>query len=207
MNFARRRLSATAIEKRLSRLDLAMDQLHVQRSRQGVPMMTLSEARRVIGLCDSDTRLPSLLQLFGANKVSRTDMLRLLGEEWQRCGTIGQYANELDDILPDCHAAEMMTGLERQTLAGLPSHLTLYRGADRGVNENGFSWTLHRASAQAFPFFHRYRAADPVLLTATAPRAKIVALKIDREERDVIIRPAWLHIRMVQSIQRHSEAI
>jgi hypothetical protein len=132
-------------------------------------------------------------------------MLRLLGEEWQRCGTIGQYASELDGILPDCHAAEMMTGPERQALAGLPSHLTLYRGADRGVNENGLSWTLHRAAAQAFPFFHRFRAADPVLVTATAPRVKIVALKIDREARDVIIRPAWLQIRTVQSIERNGD--
>ena len=125
-----------------------------------------------------------------------------LGEEWQRCGRIGQYADELNGILPDCHVAEMMTEPERQALAGLPSHLTLYRGADRGVNENGFSWTLHRASAQAFPFFNRYRAADPVLVTATAPRVKIVAVKIDRGERDVIIRPACLQIRVVQSIQR-----
>lgn len=72
----------------------------------------------------------------------------------------------------------------------------MYRGADRGVNERGLSWTWSRAVAERFPFMRRYRAADPVLVTATVSRKRITAVKLDpeRQENEVIVLPACVYV-------------
>jgi hypothetical protein len=105
------------------------------------------------------------------------------------------------DLIPDDGpAAEMMTDEERAALAALPARVRLYRGADRGINERGLCWSLERATAQRFPFYLRYRAADPVLVTATIRKTCIVALKFGRGEREVIARPARVRVISVRSI-------
>lgn len=67
-------------------------------------------------------------------------------------------------------------------------HRDVYRGADRGVNEEGLCWSLHRSVAERFPFarYLRYRAERPVLVTATVRKAHIIAVKFDREEAEVL---------------------
>lgn len=51
---------------------------------------------------------------------------------------------------------------------------------------DGLSWSLDREIASKFPFLNRYRVAKPVLITATVSKSKILALKLDRGEREVI---------------------
>jgi hypothetical protein len=86
----------------------------------------------------------------------------------------------------------MMTEAERAALAALPETVTIYRGADHGVNEAGFCWSIDRHVAERFPFYLRYRAQRPVLVTATLKRTNVTALKLDREEAEIITKLALI---------------
>ena len=57
------------------------------------------------------------------------------------------------------------------------------------INERGWCWSLDRAEAVRFAtHYGRYRKLNPVLVTATAKRDDIVAVKLDRDETEVIVR-------------------
>jgi hypothetical protein len=148
---------------------------------------TLADAREKVGLyCNSFTRLATIIKL-GRRRLCRADLLTLLGEHWPDCDHNGRIGGELlRIILPETTAPEMMTEAERAALAALPETVTIYRGADRGVNEAGLCWSLDRTIAARFPFYWRYYAKHPVLVTATVARERIVAVKLDRKEAEVI---------------------
>jgi hypothetical protein len=57
--------------------------------------------------------------------------------------------------------------------------------------------------AARFPFYWRYHAADPVLVTATVPRDRIIALKLERHEREVITKGA--EVISVESVTRPAD--
>jgi hypothetical protein len=71
---------------------------------------------------------------------------------------------------------------------GLPARVTIYRGCSP-VNATGLSWSLDPAIAAKFPTHARYSPPDgqpPLLVTATVARSRIVAVKLDRDEDEVI---------------------
>ncbi len=148
---------------------------------------TLDEARELLHQhCNSFTRLVTIMRL-ARRRLSRSDVLTLLGEVWSSCDQNQRAGGGLLEIIvPDRTAPEMMTPDERAALAALPETVTIYRGADRGVNEAGLCWSLDRTIAARFPFYVRYLAKHPVLVTATVPRDRIAALKLDRSEQEVI---------------------
>ena len=153
--------------------------------------ITLPEARAAVGMyCGSYSRMHTIIRLWLKRRLSKGDTLTVLGERWSDCDDVGRHADMLRIFLPDGPAPEMMTEPERAALAALPESVTIYRGADRGVNEQGLSWSLERAVAARFPFLDRYRAKRPVLVTATVQREHIIALKFDREEAEVITKRA-----------------
>ena len=150
--------------------------------------LTLAAARKKVQFCDSYSRMHTIM--LAAGHMDLADVRTLLGELWSICDNVGKYDKLLRMLLPDSAAPEMMTPEERAALRELPVNVTVYRGADRGVNEQGLCWSLDGAVAERFPFFIRYWAKNPVLVTATVRRADIVALKLDREEAEVITKTA-----------------
>lgn len=48
------------------------------------------------------------------------------------------------------------------------------------------SWSLSREVASKFPFYNRYRCSEPLLITGRVQKSDIIALKLDREEQEVI---------------------
>jgi hypothetical protein len=150
--------------------------------------LTVAEARQEISLCDSFSRLPSIIALRG--RMERADWLALLGQHWTICDNVSRFRSLLKSpyFLPDETEPAMMTPEELAALAALPERVTVYRGADRGINERGLSWALERATAARFPTLTRYLARNPVLVTGTVQRGRIVALKLDRGESEVIAR-------------------
>lgn len=96
----------------------------------------------------------------------------------------------------------MMTGEERAALARLPAVVTVYRGCYAN-NKRGFSWSLDPAIAATFPTLNRYRqVGQPLLIRATVERDAILALKLDREEQEVIAeRPKIVAIRHIRPAQ------
>ena len=135
---------------------------------------------------DSYTRIPLLLSW--ERKVPRRLFLRLLGEVWTECDNIEhpKYFKRVWALLPDHPCWSMMSLHEREALKALPETVVVYRGADEGAGEYGPSWSLDRRVAAAFPFLDRYRAAVPLLLTGSVRRSRIIALKLDRAESEVI---------------------
>lgn len=50
----------------------------------------------------------------------------------------------------------------------------------------GFLWPLAREVAAKFPFYGRYHTEVPMLLTARIPKSLAVALKLGRQEQEII---------------------
>ncbi len=149
--------------------------------------MSLSrdELHQAALLANSYTRLPNLIDCY--RTCDRDDCLRVLGDIWTVCDNIGEHKADLRCILPRSAEPLMMTPEELAELEALPDPLTVSRGADRGVNERGLSWSLDRDVAARFPFLNRYGARNPVLVTASVGKRSVTALKNCREERELII--------------------
>ena len=161
------------------------DALQAARAYLAASPVSLREGRLIVRECGSYGRLPAFLEI--ADRMARRDALRLLGEIWSICDNISEYAFELEWWLVSTQTQPaMMSPAERKAFAALPEIVTVYRGADRGVNEDGVCWSLDRSIAERFPFLMRYKAARPVLVTGAVPKSLIVALKLDREESEII---------------------
>ncbi len=148
--------------------------------------MTLEEARHELMFCDSYSRLPVLLEL--ECEFPRADWLKLLGEEWAVCDNIGVFTEEIIDLLcGEKQIREMMTDRELMVLQGLPDVFRIYRGCYEN-NKCGLSWSLKKEVAEKFTQLHRYRQEGiPLLITAEARREEVIALKLGRKEREIII--------------------
>lgn len=157
----------------------------------GDGFMSLVAARKEIRFCDSYNRLPSVIAL--SWQMRRADWLTLLGEEWSTCDNISDWEDDLFDTqFADLSAAplefrhHMMTAKEEAALTALPEIVTVFRGCYAN-NKRGLSWTLEAAMATKFPALHRYRqGGQPLLIRARVSRDEILALKLNREEAEVI---------------------
>ena len=141
-------------------------------------------ADEVLQYCDSYSRMGTLVDL--ADELSRDDWHAVLGREWSCCDNIGAYRATLRRLLPTHGPVRpMMTADEQAAYDALPERITVYRGCDTH-NMRGASWSLDRDVARRFPFLMRYRAARPLLVTATVLKSRVLALKLDRSETVVI---------------------
>lgn len=131
-----------------------------------------------------------------------TDWLRVLGRYWSRCDNIREYRDDLQLILGTGQVPEMMTTEELEFYQSLPSIVTIYRGCSFQLRD-GASWSVDRNVANSFPFLNRYRVADPVLITATVRKNNIVAIKLDRDEVEVITFRA--EVASVEAAQTNTE--
>jgi len=144
---------------------------------------------------DSYSRLPHLLEMQQNGKLRSKTFFQVLGEIWSYCDNIN-VCSDLADVIYDqvwdhvaagtMHVQAMMTREEQLALAALPAKVEVYRGCGP-VNRDGYSWTLDRKVAERFPRMARYHQDDPLLLKATIDRSQIAALKLDRNESEVIL--------------------
>lgn len=150
---------------------------------------TLDKIRQAVSLCNSYTRMPTLIQEYPESVGDILSWFTVLGEEWSCCDNIGEYAPELRAIFKTAdqrYLAAMMTAEEQATLSGLPDMITVYRGC-YAINSDGLSWSLCRDTALGFTSLHRYHrpGETPLLITGRVPRQTCV-LKLDRNEQEVI---------------------
>ena len=135
--------------------------------------------------CNSYERIFEVFTLMYRLK-SRADRLKLLGMNWKCSDNVGRYAHEIrctigteGPILP------MMNARERRAYDKLPEEVTIYRGCDR-KRLDGMSWSLKRKVAERFPFLTRYKAEDPVLITATVLKSDVLAVFLGRKEWEIV---------------------
>jgi hypothetical protein len=147
-------------------------------------MVSLEEARAASLRCDSYSRMGYLIEVWGG--MNRADWLRLVGSQWSCCDNIGQHRLMLRWLLPEeGPIPELMDPDERAAYDALPDRLTVYRGCGPH-NMLGLSWSLDQQIAARFPFLNRYRQGDPMLVTGKVRKHHVLALKLDRDEAEVI---------------------
>lgn len=146
--------------------------------------ITIAEARQRLKFCNSYSRLPVLLDL--AFEMRDDDWHAVLGNEWDMCDNIGQHRLLLRKLLPaEGPVLAMMTAAEQEQYRALPERLTVYRGCG-AINMLGASWSLSREVAARFPYLGRYWQQQPLLVTATVARRHVLAVKLERQELEVI---------------------
>lgn len=153
---------------------------------QSADMLSLHQARDDDGLkfANSYTRMAALLAL--SSRMEPESWLRLLGENWTICDDLYRHKTMLSAMLGDeGPRPSMMEADEFRAWEDLPPTVTVYRGAG-ARNANGISWSLDREVAARFPFLNRYKAEDPTLFTARVEKRNVLAIKGDRNEREVI---------------------
>jgi len=138
---------------------------------------------------NSYERLPVLmkwLELAEANGGLR-QWFTELGKRWTGCDNLTKHQRELVDTFNRYPGlwSKMMRTEERKAFDALPDSITIYRGCGPS-NRVGLSWSLRREIAAKFPFYNRYRVAVPLLLEAKIPKYRAVALKLDRNEFELI---------------------
>lgn len=153
--------------------------------------ITTNKIDKLIHYCNSYDVLPTLIDAYEKRKISHDELLVAFRENWSRFDNIASYQCEIEDIFCCFGKGKstiylMMNKEERKYYKELPDTVTIYRGCDEN-NQDGICWSLNRDIAIEFPFLHRYKAENPVLVTATISKNDIVAVKLDRKEYEVII--------------------
>lgn len=172
-------------------------------------IVTLEQSRDEIRFCDSYSRLPAVLDLHPF--MIYGDWLRLLGEEWSGFDNIGQHIDDLfdsplfwrDDAKDAAVRREMMTADEQAAYDALPEVITIFRGCYKH-NKWGLSWTLDKGVAERFPALNRYQqpGQQALLVTAQAKKSEVIAVKLDREEFEIIThRPKCISTRHINTAQ------
>jgi len=153
--------------------------------------ITMEQAEENLKFCDSYNRLPTLLEM--AWRLNGTDWLKLLGREWTTCDNVGIYIEKLWDTpfghcFGDGPILEMMDVEDLAAYEALPEVVTVYRGC-YAANKWGLSWSLSRDVAAKFITLNKYRQqGQPLLVKALAKKKDIAAVKLDREEMEIITR-------------------
>lgn len=150
--------------------------------------LAIEEIERDLMFCDSYSRLPFLLDMYWGFSAlyGASEWYAMLGKWWSLCDNISEYLDDLVQVLPeDGPIIEMMDSAERAEFESLPDVVTVYRGAGK-VNRWGASWSPDEQVARGFPTLQRYRQKYPMLYTARVPKNRILAIKLDRGEREVV---------------------
>jgi hypothetical protein len=79
--------------------------------------------------------------------------------------------------------SHLMDADEHSTLQNLPDTVEIYRGCEKGVNEDGISWTLNRDKAE---FFANRFTKQGIVLTKQINKSDIIAVFNGRGEAEVI---------------------
>jgi hypothetical protein len=82
------------------------------------------------------------------------------------------------------HRNYLMDWDEQMALDSLADRVTIYRGCQKGLNENGISWTLKRDKAE---WFATRFGKDGKVLEMRINKSRILALFTGRNESEVVI--------------------
>ncbi|MBV5341525.1 MAG: hypothetical protein J0665_18545 [Deltaproteobacteria bacterium] len=148
--------------------------------------MTYEKADEILLHSSSYELMGAILELFRSTPLDFRTWLRILGENWSGCDNIFAYHKILKNFLPkEGPVVGMMSADELTAYEALPDTVTIYRGCGK-KNKNGASWSLDKNIAAKFPFLNRYQVPDPILVTATVDKRQILAVKLDRNESEII---------------------
>lgn len=119
------------------------------------------------------------------SKLSDTQYWSLLSEIWTDTENQWQGLDKWKQLLlsnrPSRHY--LMNEEEFNLLQSLPDEVTIYRGCQKGINEDGLSWTLNKSKAK---FFANRFSKEGIILEREIPKSDIIAVLLGRGESEVI---------------------
>jgi len=119
------------------------------------------------------------------SKLSDTQYWSLLSDIWTDTENQWQGLNKWKQLLSSNRPSRhyMMNEEEFNLLQSLPDEVTIYRGCQAGINENGLSWTLNKKKAE---FFANRFGKEGIILERKIPKSNIIAFLNGRGESEVI---------------------
>jgi hypothetical protein len=139
--------------------------------------------KQFVWLFERPYRVEAFIKI--ADKLSDTDYWRLLSDVWIDTENQYAYLNEWKKLLaskrPNRHY--MMGEEEDNILRSLSNQVTIYRGCQKGLNEDGLSWTLDKSKAK---FFANRFGKKGIILERKVPKLDIMAVLLGRGESEVI---------------------
>jgi hypothetical protein len=139
--------------------------------------------KQFVWLFERPYRVEAFIKI--ADKLSDTDYWRLLSDIWIDTENQYAYLKEWKKLLsskrPNRHY--MMEEEEDNILRSLADEVTVYRGCQKGLNEDGLSWSLDKSKAK---FFANRFGKKGIILERKIPKSDIVAVLLGRGESEVI---------------------
>jgi hypothetical protein len=148
-----------------------------------------------------------VVQEHGA-EMTDADYWKLVGRVWVDSENIWQNTLEWDVLLgsergerqaimtPDAFDDD---DADLAMYRALPETVTVYRGAQDGVNEVGLSWTTDRKTAVWFARrFADRRDGDPVVLTGLVNKSDVVACFTGRGESEVVVVEGTVSVQTIE---------
>jgi len=119
------------------------------------------------------------------SKLSDTQYWSLLSDIWTDTENQWQGLKKWKQLLSSNRPSRhyLMNEEEFNLLQSLPDEVTIYRGCQAGINENGLSWTLNKKKAE---FFAKRFSKEGIILERKIPKSNIIAFLNGRGEFEVI---------------------
>jgi len=139
--------------------------------------------KQFVWLFERPYRVEAFIKI--ADKLSDTDYWKLLSDVWIDTENQYAYLKEWKKLLGSKRSNRhyMMVEEEDNILRSLADEVSIYRGCQKGLNEDGLSWTLDKSKAK---FFANRFGKKGIILERKIPKSDIVAVLLSRGESEVI---------------------
>ena len=135
---------------------------------------------------EGSNRLECLLHPFFRRNLTDDQFFTILRDEWEGLHNVSESVEELREIFPLYGPVRsMMTPDENDVYDALPYINIAYRGCDAGWLD-GVSYSSNKKVANWFAFYTLTQAEQPTLITAHVRKDLIMAVKLRRDEEEII---------------------
>lgn len=131
---------------------------------------------------------------------SDDDMWKLVRDVWIDSENVWQHFDEWCELLSNEDSMLMMTTDELAEWNALDAIVPVYRGAKLEINEEGLSYTLSKERAEWFARRFANEDEPAVVIRASVPQHKIIALMHGRGEEEVLVLPEDVVINYYEEI-------
>ena len=138
---------------------------------------------QIVYLHERPYRLDAFIQI--AKEMPDAKYWSLLGSIWTDTENAWQNLEQWRALFNSNRPGRenLMDGHEQSVFDSLPDEVEIYRGCEKGLNEDGLAWTLDKAKAE---FFANRFSKTGIILSKTIKKAQIIAVFTGRGESEVI---------------------
>lgn len=143
--------------------------------------------KRIVWLHERPYRLDAFIEI--ADRLSDEQYWSLLGSIWTDTENAWQNLEAWKELFSSIRPKRqyLMDWDEQLALSSLADTVKVYRGCQKGINEDGISWTLKRDKAEWFA--NRF-SKDGIVIEKEISKSDIIAVFTGRNEFEVIYEEA-----------------